>query len=226
MQLEVTAVESDLIAGLPLARGGTGLTSLAANRIPYSSGSAFTSAAGLTFDGTTLTAPATTITQPLTISGASAGQIVFPATQNASTNANTLDDYEEGTWTPAIGGSGGQSGQVYSSQVGKYVKIGKLVTCYFFVQLSTLGTITNNVQIQGLPFTLENTAGQFASLQIGAWSSMTSSFVFLGGNATANTTAATLLGITAAATGLANLVQADLSNTTALYGSITFAATA
>lgn len=60
LQAEVTAVETDLIAGLPLARGGTGLTSLTANRIPYSSGSAFTSAAGFTFDGSLATVPALT----------------------------------------------------------------------------------------------------------------------------------------------------------------------
>jgi hypothetical protein len=34
---------------------------------------------------------------------ASGSGISFPATQSASTNANTLDDYEEGTWTPTIG---------------------------------------------------------------------------------------------------------------------------
>src|SRR5688572_15972641 len=76
------------------------------------------------------------------LSGASAGQIKFPASQNASTNVNTLDDYEEGTWTPVIGGSGGTSGQVYTTQVGWYIKIGKLVTAGFRVQLSTLGTVT------------------------------------------------------------------------------------
>ena len=88
LQSEVTAIETDLIAGLPVARGGTGNTSLTANPIPYGNGtSALQTSASLTFDGTTLTAPATTITQPLTISGAAAGQIVFPAAQNATTNA-------------------------------------------------------------------------------------------------------------------------------------------
>lgn len=46
---------------------------------------------------------------PMALSGqldlGSTGQIVFPATQNASSNANTLDDYEEGTWTPTVGSS-------------------------------------------------------------------------------------------------------------------------
>ncbi len=82
LQAEVTAVETDLIAGLPLGRGGTGLTSLAANRIPYSSGSAFTSAAGFTFDGTTLTAPAAAFTGVVTKSA----QPAFLAKATAQSN--------------------------------------------------------------------------------------------------------------------------------------------
>ena len=50
--------------------------------------------------------------------------IKFPATQVPSADANTLDDYEEGTWTPVLGGSGGTSGQTYAAQAGTYTKIG------------------------------------------------------------------------------------------------------
>ena len=55
---------------------------------------------------------------------ASGSGITFPATQSASTDANTLDDYEEGTWTPVIGGTS-------FSGVGRYTKIGRLVQCSF-----------------------------------------------------------------------------------------------
>jgi hypothetical protein len=48
--------------------------------------------------------------------------ITFPATQSASTDANTLDDYEEGTWTPTIAGV-----STYTVQNGTYIKIGKYV---------------------------------------------------------------------------------------------------
>jgi hypothetical protein len=49
--------------------------------------------------------------------------ITFPATQNASSNANTLDDYEEGTWTPTLTSAGGAfSGLGYAGQTGKYTK--------------------------------------------------------------------------------------------------------
>ena len=68
-------------------------------------------------------------------------------------DANSLDDYEEGTWTPVFAGTGGQSGQAYSTQDGTYTKVGRLVTFSAVVELSTLGTITGYIKITGLPFT-------------------------------------------------------------------------
>jgi hypothetical protein len=167
-----------------------------------------------------------TTTALVDISAPGAGQVKFPAAQNASTNANTLDDYEEGDWTPVIGGSGGTSGQVYATQVGKYTKIGKLVVCQFRVQLSTLGTVTTNAQIQGLPFTSENSTNQSGSLLIGYWLNMTTALVHLGGELAPNATAVTLRAAGAATASLGALAQADLSNTTYLDGFIAYRATA
>lgn len=76
--------------------------------------------------------------------------ITFPATQSASSNANTLDDYEEGTWTPAIAGG---SGTTYTNQNGWYTKVGNLVTIGFDLVINAKGTIAGNAQITGLPFT-------------------------------------------------------------------------
>jgi hypothetical protein len=78
--------------------------------------------------------------------------IKFPASQSASADANTLDDYEEGTWTPVLGGATSESGQTYASQIGTYVKVGKKVTINGYVRVSTIGTITGDVIIKGLPF--------------------------------------------------------------------------
>lgn len=163
------------------------------------------------------------ITHTITLSS---GQIVFPAAQNASSGANTLDDYEEGTWTPTVGGSGGQSGQVYASQVGTYIKIGQLVIASFNVTLSTLGTITTDVQVKGLPFTVNGTSNYTPTTGAIYWSGMTSSFVTLVGFAAASSTAITIAGATAAATGLANLVQANLSNSSAFAGQLIYRAAA
>src|ERR1035437_6156036 len=73
---------------------------------------------------------------PIDITGASAGQIKFPATQNPSSDVNTLDDYEEGTWTPIIGGGTSESGQSYDNHTGRYVKIGNLVQAFGYVYMS------------------------------------------------------------------------------------------
>lgn len=93
------------------------------------------------------------------ISSAAAGQIKFPATQNASSNANTLDDYEEGTWTPTIlGSSTAGTGQTYTTQVGSYEKVGRQVIARFFLSVSGLGTAAGNTLIGGLPFANTATA--------------------------------------------------------------------
>lgn len=87
--------------------------------------------------------------------GNAAGQIKFPAAQNASTDANTLDDYEEGTWTPAYSPTTGAFGTVtYSLQFGKYTKVGRLVVITFLLRTSAfdLGTGVGGLRISGLPF--------------------------------------------------------------------------
>jgi hypothetical protein len=83
------------------------------------------------------------------------GQLKFPATQSASSNANTLDDYEEGTWTPTYTSSGASF--TYLEQYGSYVKVGSLVTAQFRIRGATAtGTTSNAVQVTGFPFTSAN----------------------------------------------------------------------
>jgi len=117
------------------------------------------------------------------------------------------------TWTPTIGGSTSQSGQAYSLQVGRYKKTAKGIEFYGTVTLSTLGTITGNVQIKGLPTANSATAGRSASVHISFFSGMTTSYVWLSGFIAVSSTAITLQGLTAAATGTSNLAQANLSAT-------------
>jgi hypothetical protein len=73
--------------------------------------------------------------------------VQFPATQSASSDANTLDDYEEGTWTPTLGGT-----STYTIQAGTYVKVGKVVTAWFDMAISAMGTGNTTGVISGLPF--------------------------------------------------------------------------
>jgi len=84
--------------------------------------------------------------------------ITFPATQSASSDANTLDDYEEGTWTPNQGGGLTVVGAFSSS--GRYTKIGRQVFVYGFVGGATSCTVGVQGVITGnLPFTVGSAYG-------------------------------------------------------------------
>jgi predicted secreted protein len=78
--------------------------------------------------------------------------ISFPATQSASSDANTLDDYEEGTFTPTISGSTTAGAGTYIVQVGRYTKIGNCVSVDINIGWSA-HTGTGNMRITNLPFT-------------------------------------------------------------------------
>jgi len=77
--------------------------------------------------------------------------ISFPATQSASTDANTLDDYEEGTWTPVLS-DGTNNATMSSSNTGNYIKIGSQVTLFVFCETTSLGSVSGAVRISGMPF--------------------------------------------------------------------------
>ncbi len=89
------------------------------------------------------------VTTPLPLTG---GQIAFPATQNPSANVNTLDDYEEGTFTPVISFGGASVGITYSTQSGVYTKIGNLVVLNVFMVMTSKGSSTGNAVFSGMPF--------------------------------------------------------------------------
>jgi hypothetical protein len=83
--------------------------------------------------------------------------ITFPATQVPSANANTLDDYEEGTWTPSVESDSVVTGTTYSTRTGFYRKVGQLVTVNLRIVINNWGTGgTGSFYISGLPFTCLN----------------------------------------------------------------------
>jgi hypothetical protein len=86
--------------------------------------------------------------------------ITFPATQSASTDANTLDDYEEGTWTPTDQSGAGLS---LTINYATYTKVGRQVAINAYITYpSTASGAT--AFLGGLPFTVA--AGNYSSLTI------------------------------------------------------------
>ena len=127
------------------------------------------------------------------------GQIQFPATQVASSNANTLDDYEEGTWTPSLGGNA-----TYDFQSGAYTKVGNVVTITGVIRPTSLGTGSTNT-LTGLPFSVANDTFGGIAFGNGFAVSVVSVYLYVSG------TSLTTYGFTAAAsnTALLNLFQTN-----------------
>jgi len=115
----------------------------------------------ITLDGTAgITTPPVTVTNVVGVGGAtpaaSGAGVTFPSTQSASTDANTLDDYRESTWTPTQGAGLTVVGTFSSG--GTYIKVGRLVYVYGYVAGSTSVAVAaaNSVFCAGLPFTATN----------------------------------------------------------------------
>ena len=147
------------------ATGGTGvgIEAFAAGGISYftsynrtTSAYAPASIIGSTVDITATTTVSGTLKGSATISvgnatpSASGAGITFPATQSASSNANTLDDYEEGTWTPAQGGGLTVAGTFVSS--GTYTKIGRQLFISGQMSAASIAVAAGGIISTNLPF--------------------------------------------------------------------------
>jgi hypothetical protein len=135
VSLSPTASSSFYVAGgtaVTIGRGTSDGTAVQFNRSGTNVGTIAVATTGLTMTGT--------------------NGITFTAAQTASTNANTLDDYEEGTWTPTWYGSA-TFGTPSGSASGTYTKIGNMVTVFASFTAINLTGATGNLYVGGLPFT-------------------------------------------------------------------------
>jgi hypothetical protein len=106
-----------------------------------------------TISGGTATLSSAAVTAFSNVPLLTGGGLTFPATQVASADPNTLDDYEEGTWTPDIAnGYNVGSTIVYTSQVGSYTKIGRLVVAAFHLEILSIVGGGGPLFFYGLPF--------------------------------------------------------------------------
>jgi hypothetical protein len=79
-----------------------------------------------------------------------------------SAAANSLDDYEEGTWTMGISFGGASVGVTSSTNTGTYTKIGRQVTVNGYLVVTSKGSSTGAARLTGLPFTVANTDGNYS----------------------------------------------------------------
>jgi len=191
------------VLGIPASGTVTNLTGTASININGTVGATTPT----TVVATTVKASTTMGVGGATPSASGAG-ITFPASQSASTDAQTLDDYEEGSWTATLGGAGGESGQGYSTRTGTYTKIGRQVTISIYVELNGVGTVTGNAELKGLPFSISDWTTAFPSFNAAATNQLT---LYLRGN---SGTVMSFFGITTAGTS-----NATAQTGTGLYGS-------
>jgi hypothetical protein len=86
---------------------------------------------------------------PLQLTG---GQIKFPATKIASADGNTLDDYEEGTFTVTLLSTSGTITVNSGNNAGLYTKVGRLVNVSGFIDVSSVSSPSGRLRLNGLPF--------------------------------------------------------------------------
>lgn len=171
------------------------------------------------------------VTGTLDISGSmniSSQGLKFPATFVSSSDLNTLDDYEEGTWTPSFNTNVGGS-FTYGTQVGTYTKVGNRVTVSFNVTL-TNGTYgsqgsTTGLTVGNLPFAARNitNVNWFSELIYGT-NTAASTSVAIYGQTTAAASIISLYRLTAATNNpfATTLVQNVMGTTGFIRGSLTY----
>ena len=151
---------NDIATGLTTCITKNGQTTTTAV-IPFAEGLSVPTGKSVTGAGTASITGFNTIAAAtgIAVGGATpgAGGLAFPAVAVASADPNTLDDYEEGTWTPILGdGSGTIS---YTIQRGRYTKIGRMVFLQGEITINTISVAptSNSTIISGLPFAVAAT---------------------------------------------------------------------
>ena len=155
-------VTSDASGNLDIQSGGSTVVAVTSAGASVTGTLAATGAS--TFTGTGKFA--TTIGVGNATPAASGSGITFPATQSASSDANTLDDYEEGSCTLGVSFGGGTTAITYAVAAGFYTRIGNLVTVTGTFELTNKGSSTGNAKITGLPFAVVNNNGASSTASI------------------------------------------------------------
>jgi hypothetical protein len=124
-------------------------------------------------------------------------------TATGTTTAELLDHYEEGTWTPSVGGDA-----TYTTQSGTYTKVGRQVVAHFSLVINTIGT-GSTYAIAGLPFT----SAYSGQVYVGYFGSLATAATFASGYINATYSSINLVYATAATTTVVNAGNAIGSST-------------
>ena len=194
---------------------------------------AITLAGTVTLNGQTLSGTAAgtpTFSDAVVFSGIpslTGGALQFPAAQVASSGANVLDDYEEGTWTPTITSSGGGSAGAYGARNGSYLKVGQLVYITFDCEISAIGSLTSSsgqTRISSLPFSAMGGADNYPSASFNHYAGVTTAYYWISGGV--NGTSIDVSALSAASTAQSSLPSSTLGASARLVGSAVYRATA
>jgi hypothetical protein len=156
--------------------------------------------------------------------GATGVGVTFPATQVASSDANCLDDYEEGTWTPVVAdaSTGGNVGTCVINSA-TYTKIGRQVSIQFVISsIDTTGMAAGNaLTIRGFPFAAATTEhGNFYTYRVGRNAATVSSCALVPGGT--SFVQFYLFSISTITTNIRILVSDIVSGTSELSLSVTY----
>jgi hypothetical protein len=186
-------------------------------------GGVLTGAGTVATGGFTLTVPATgtaaLLGGPQTFTGAKTFDALITSGLGINFGDDTLQDYDEGTWTPAITFGNLAVGLTMSAQHGYYTRIGNLVFIECDVRLSAKGSSTGTARITGLPFAA---IGNRSSAYV-VYSSMTGTWKSVH---VATQTASTILAVVGAAIPATSsgsvLSDANFSDTSILQFCLTY----
>ena len=134
-----------------------------------------------------------------------------------STDANLLDDYEEGTWNPTVGGNA-----TYNNQQGTYTKIGRYVFVRGDFHINAIGT-GSTTTLSGLPFTSANLQGTpHGMISVGYFSNLSQNYTSIGGYVLNNSTGMYFSGSTSAATTIQLNGAATITSNTRILFSVSY----
>ena len=229
----ITIVNSDstsnrTAAGVNFVNGSSGVSSIVGTSTAASKGDLRFITRGADNSGNTsermqITNDGAVLIGTTTIGSAAAGDLVVNGGVflGGTAAANELDDYEEGTWSPAFAFSSGSVGYTTGYPVGTYRKIGSLVSVQFALALNSISSPSGTTSITGLPFTASSTSNSEHSGYLGIVRNLGTNYTNL--RVYANTDNTVLqLPINGTNNGFSGLPGSAMQSDTLIYGNATY----